>query len=199
MEKRMRITKAEFVKSAATPGDWPNDALPHIALVGRSNVGKSSLINCLANNFKLARTSNIPGKTRLINFYLINDCFYIVDLPGYGFAGVSKSEKDKWGYMIEEYLSGSINIALLVQLVDIRHKPTADDEQMIAWMTHFGFEKVIVASKADKLSKNDVNQSLRDMRKELTIPKKTQIIPFSAKTRLGKEELLNTIAPLLPG
>jgi GTP-binding protein len=194
----MRIKKAEFIKSAVLPEDWPQDAYPHIALVGRSNVGKSSLINCVANNFKLARTSNVPGKTRLLNFYLFNGSFYVVDLPGYGYAYVSGNEKDKWGAMIESYLKGAANLVLIVQIVDIRHKPTADDIQMRDWINHFGFKTAVVASKIDKLSRSDVNQGMKDIKDSLRLGSDVNIIPFSSRTGQGREDLLSLMAPLLP-
>lgn len=194
----MQIVRAQFTKSAVMPSDWPNDNLPHIALVGRSNVGKSSLINCLANNFKLARTSNVPGKTRLINFYMVNEAFYFVDLPGYGFANVSKDEQSKWGGMIDEYLSSNINVKMIVQIIDIRHTPTAEDVQMNRWIKHFGYKHLIVASKSDKLSKAAVNKNLTDIRKVLRVSPNSKLIPFSAQSRLGKDELLGEFDSVIP-
>lgn len=195
----MQIKRAGFVKSAVLPQDWPEDLFPQIALVGRSNVGKSSLINCLANNFKLARTSNVPGKTRLLNYYLFNDAFYVVDLPGYGYANVSASEKDKWGAMIERYLKGASNLVLIVQIVDIRHKPSVDDIQMMEWIKHFGFKTALIASKADKMSKSAVNQGIKDIRAAFSLRADVNIIPFSSRTGQGREELLAVMDPLLPG
>jgi len=193
----MQIKRAEFIKSAVLQKDWPDDTLPHIALVGRSNVGKSSLINCIANNSKLARTSNVPGKTRLLNFYLFNDLFYIVDLPGYGYASVSGSEKDKWSDMIEGYLMGARNLLLIVQIVDIRHRPTVEDIQMMEWIKHFGFKTALVASKADKLSRNAANQSLARLKAMLKSVTDASIIPFSSQSGQGKEELLAFMGLLL--
>lgn len=189
----MQIKNAEFVKSAVLQKDWPTDSLPQIALAGRSNVGKSSLINSLANNSKLARTSNTPGKTRVLNFYLCNNSFYLVDLPGYGYANVSVAEKDKWGDMIESYLKGEPSIALIVQLVDIRHKPTLEDIQMMQWIKHSGFSTVVVATKSDKISKSSVNNSLADIRSSLKIGFDENLIPFSSRTGQGKEVLLSII------
>jgi len=186
----MQIKNAVFVKSAVSPNDWPEASLPQIALVGRSNVGKSSLINCLANNYKLARTSNIPGKTRLLNFYLFNESFYLVDLPGYGYANVSHSEKDKWSDMIDGYLTRVPNLALIIQILDIRHTPSTEDVQMSGWINHFGFKTAIVASKADKLSKSSVNQNLKDIRTTLDLRNDISLIPFSYRTGQGKDELL---------
>jgi len=195
----MQIKRAGFVKSAVLPQDWPEDLFPQIALVGRSNVGKSSLINCLANNFKLARTSNVPGKTRLLNYYVFNDSFYVVDLPGYGFANVSASEKDKWGEMIERYLKGASNLVLIVQIVDIRHKPSAEDIQMMEWIKYFGFKTALIASKVDKMSKSAVNKGLKDIRSAFNLRDDVVIIPFSSRTGQGREELIAVMAHLLPG
>jgi len=195
----MQIKRAGFVKSAVLPQDWPEDLFPQIALVGRSNVGKSSLINRLANNFKLARTSNVPGKTRLLNYYLFNDAFYVVDLPGYGYANVSASEKDKWGEMIERYLKGASNLVLIVQIVDIRHKPSVADIQMMEWIKHFGFKTALIASKVDKMSKSAVNQGIKDIRAAFSLRADVTIIPFSSRTGQGRDELLAVMDPLLPG
>jgi len=193
----MQIKKAQFVKSAVLEADWPKDNLPQIALVGRSNVGKSSLINCLTSNQKLARTSNVPGKTRLINFYLIDESFYIVDLPGYGYANVSITEKNKWGPMIEDYLEKATNLTSIFQIVDIRHKPTKDDIQMMNWLKHFDFKTAVIASKSDKISKSAVNQSITTIRATLLREVGMEIIPFSAETGQGKREVLALIAQYL--
>jgi len=186
----MQIKNAVFVKSAVSPSDWPEASIPQIALVGRSNVGKSSLINCLANNYKLARTSNIPGKTRLLNFYLFNESFYVVDLPGYGYANVSHSEKDKWSDMIDGYLARVPNLALIIQILDIRRTPSTEDVQMSGWIKHFGFKTAVVASKVDKLSKSSVNQNLKHIRTTLALRNDINLIPFSYRTGQGKDELL---------
>ena len=149
----MEIIKAEFITSAVEPDQYPVDHLPYLALVGKSNVGKSSMINNICNRSKLAKTSGQPGKTRLVNFYKINDAFYLVDLPGYGFARVSRKEKEKWAYMIETFLSSSPNLLGIIQLVDIRHNPTEDDITMMDWIKHFDMPLIILATKSDKLGK----------------------------------------------
>ena len=151
----MQIKKAMFVRSAADPSRIHMDPpLPEIALVGRSNVGKSSLINTICGQNKLAKVSSTPGKTRLVNFFLVNDAFYLVDLPGYGFANVSRAEKERWGAMIEGYLSQSRQLRHLLLLLDIRHDPTADDKQMAYYLQHYNIPCTIVATKADKLSRS---------------------------------------------
>jgi ribosome biogenesis GTP-binding protein YsxC/EngB len=134
--QNMEIRKAEFITSAVNAAGYPQDDLPHIAMVGKSNVGKSSLINGLTNQSKLARVSRQPGKTRLINFFLVNDSFYLVDLPGYGFARVSKAEKEKWGAMINEYFEKAAQLKCIIMIADIRHNPTAEDKQMAEWIQY---------------------------------------------------------------
>lgn len=189
----MQISKAEFVTSAVTPDQYPKAPFPNIAMVGRSNVGKSSLINYVCNNFKLARTSGTPGKTRLINFYNVNDNLFLVDLPGYGFAQVFKQEQKKWGEMIETYLSQTQKLALIILLVDIRHSPTTGDIQMVEWIRYYGYPFVIVATKADKIGKSRWNLQADKIRTTLNIPKIVPVIPFSSQARLGREKLLATI------
>src|SRR5687767_15255983 len=150
----MKIVSAEFVKSAYERLHYPNDGRPEIAFLGRSNVGKSSLLNSLLNRKGLARTSNTPGRTQSINFFLVNDSFYFVDLPGYGFAKVSKSMRADWGKMAEEYLSNRQELALCIQLVDSRHKPSRLDIQLYEWLVFNQKPFIIVATKSDKLSSN---------------------------------------------
>src|SRR3954466_46019 len=156
----MKILSAEFVKSAYDRRHWTTDELPEIAFLGRSNVGKSSLINSLLQRKGLARTSNTPGRTQCINFFLINERFYFVDLPGYGYARVSKSMRSDWGRMAEEYLSERETLTLCVQLVDSRHEPTALDKQLNEWLVHYKKSHIIAATKADKLSSNQLRKSL---------------------------------------
>ena len=151
----MRIKQSEFIISAVKKNQYPVDNRIEVAFVGRSNVGKSSIINSITNRKKLAKVSSTPGKTRLVNFFLINNDFYLVDLPGYGYAKVSKSEKDSWGKTIETYLTGRDQLKRIVLLVDSRHKPNADDVMMYEWAKHFGYDVVVVATKSDKLKNSD--------------------------------------------
>ncbi len=180
----MKITSAEFVKSAFEENQWVEDALPEISFLGRSNVGKSSLLNSLLNRKALARTSNTPGRTQSINFFLINESFYFVDLPGYGFAKVSKRMREDWGKMAEDYLAKREQLVLSIQLVDARHKPTKLDLQLYEWLTYFGKNNLIVATKADKLSNNKLNKSLNDLKKAMP---GSRILPYSSITGKGKE------------
>jgi GTP-binding protein len=193
----LKVTQSEFVTSAVKPEQYPNpDALPEIALVGRSNVGKSSFINKLINRRNLARTSSKPGKTQTLNFYLINQSFYFVDLPGYGFAQVSKAERAAWGKMIETYLSD--RPALVIQLVDLRHPPSSDDKLMHDWLTHFDFSCKIVATKADKVPRGKWEKHKKRIREDLGMDKSEEIILFSAQTGDGKEAVWKWIVEQLP-
>lgn len=186
----MKITSAEFVKSAFERSHWTTDGLPEIAFLGRSNVGKSSLINSLLLRKGLARTSNTPGRTQSINFFLINDRIYFADLPGYGYARVSKTMRADWGKMAEEYLSDRDELALCVQLVDSRHEPTALDKQLNGWLLHNNKPHIVVATKADKLSSNELKKSIAATRKLFSASK---VLPYSAKTGRGRDELWSEI------
>ncbi len=192
----MLIKKSEFLISAVSPSQYPTDNKVEIAFVGRSNVGKSSLINTVCNRKKLAKTSGKPGKTRLINFFTINDQFYFVDLPGYGFAKVSKVEKEKWGKMIEKYLTDRIPLKRIILLVDSRHKPTNDDIAMYEWIKHFNYEAIIVATKSDKLKKSELNKNKKIIKETLNISPEDRLIFFSALKKTGIEEFLNTFDEL---
>ena len=167
----------------------PVNDKPEIAFAGKSNVGKSSLINALMNRKSLARISATPGKTQTINFYNINEAMYLVDLPGYGYAKVSAAEKEKWGKMIEGYLHESKELRAVFLLVDIRHKPSANDKQMYDWICHNGYEPVIIATKLDKLKRSQVAKSLKEIRTGLGLPKDGKILPFSAETKQGRDEI----------
>lgn len=167
----------------------PENELPEVAFAGKSNVGKSSLINALMNRKAYARTSQQPGKTQTINFYNINEAMYLVDLPGYGYAKVSAAEKEKWGKMIEGYLHNSKELRAVFLLVDIRHKPSANDKQMYDWICHNGYEPVIIATKLDKLKRSQVAKSLKEIRIGLGLPKEGKILPFSAETKQGRDEI----------
>lgn len=164
---------------------------PHIefAFAGKSNVGKSSLINGLMNRKSLARTSAQPGKTQTINFYNVNDQLYFVDLPGYGYAKVNEQEKAKWGKMIEDYLHQSKQLKAVFLLIDIRHEPSQNDKLMYDWILHQGFEPIIIATKSDKISRGQVPKHLKMIREGLHVVKDTIIIPYSAQTKQGREEI----------
>lgn len=189
----MRIKQSEFIISAVKPNQYPTDNRNEVAFVGRSNVGKSSLINSLTNRKKLAKVSGTPGKTRLINFFLINNDFYLVDLPGYGYAKVSKSEKDSWGKTIETYLSYREPLKRIVCLVDSRHKPTADDVMMYEWAKHFGYDVVIVATKSDKLKNSEFKKNEKVIRDTLKLNKDDKLYFYSALNKRGTEELIDKL------
>ena len=189
----MEFVDAKLVTTAVKYEQYPPTDLPEIALVGRSNVGKSSLINCLANRKNMARTSSTPGKTATINFYDFGGKFRIVDLPGYGYAKVSQKEREKWGGMIENYLSRRENLVLVIQLVDARHKPTIDDKTMFDWIKTYNYEPFVVATKLDKLKKSQVEGNLTTIYEELQLNEESVLIPFSAENRKGREEVLELI------
>lgn len=189
----MKIRSSEITMSAVKQSQYPVDGIPEIALAGRSNVGKSSLTNALLNRRNFARTSSTPGKTRTINFYLINKEFFFVDLPGYGYAKVAKSEKDKWGEIMERYLSDRDELCAIFLLVDIRHEPTNDDKMMYDWIKHFGYDCVVIATKADKISRGQYQKHMSIIRKKLQMEKDEKIIPVSSSKKTGIEELWNTI------
>ncbi|MBZ2175850.1 ribosome biogenesis GTP-binding protein YihA/YsxC [Schnuerera sp. xch1] len=185
----MKIVKAELERVAVNKQQYPGENLAEIAFVGRSNVGKSSFINSMVNRTKLARTSGKPGKTRTINFYNINNKFRFVDLPGYGYANVSKKEKDKWGRVIEEYLNTRENLIELVLLVDIRHEPTDQDALMYNWIKHFDFTGLVIATKADKISKSKYQQNIKIIKNKLKINSNNLIIPYSSSKKINKEKI----------
>lgn len=187
------INKAEFVITAVKPQQYPATSVPEIAFVGRSNVGKSSIINTLTNRKNLARVGATPGKTREINFYNIEDKLNFVDLPGYGYAKVSKEKKNTWGDIIETYLSSRQQLKLVILLLDIRHAPSADDKIMFDWIKNYDVPHLIVATKADKISRGQVKPSLAMLKKELRVTDGTEAVAFSAETRQGKEDILNII------
>lgn len=164
-----------------------------IAFAGKSNVGKSSLINALMNRKALARTSAQPGKTQTINFYNINDALYLVDLPGYGYAKVSQTEKEKWGRLIERYLHGSAQLKAVFLLIDIRHEPSANDRQMYDWILHNGYEPIIIATKLDKIKRSQVMKQVKLVKEGLQVRPGTIVIPFSAETKQGRDEIWEVI------
>lgn len=184
----MKVTNAEIVISAVSQKQYPNDQLPEIALAGRSNVGKSSFINKLINRKNLARTSSKPGKTQTLNFYRINDAFYFVDVPGYGYAKVSKTEREKWGKMMEEYFQTRQNLRAVLLITDIRHEPTRDDIQMYEFLKHFDLPVVVIATKLDKIPKGKRAQHIKRTINTLQMDKGDLILPFSSETGEGKDE-----------
>jgi len=189
----MVIKSAELIAVAVKKDQYPNDDLPEIAFAGRSNVGKSSLLNLMVNRKNLARISGSPGKTRTINFYEINERFRIVDLPGYGYAKVSKTTSEGWGDMIESYLKSRNGLLKVFQLVDIRHAPSSLDIQMYEYLKHYQLDGIIVATKADKVSRNELQKCVSVIRKTLNLSAGDKIIPVSALKRTGYEELLTEI------
>ncbi|MBR3034418.1 MAG: YihA family ribosome biogenesis GTP-binding protein [Firmicutes bacterium] len=193
----MIIKSVEFLTSAVRKEQYPPEGVPEIAFAGRSNVGKSSLINLLMNRKKLAKVSQNPGKTRTINFFAVNDSFRIVDLPGYGFARVSKAEAEKWGPMMEAYLSGRPDLLKVVQLVDIRHAPSAQDKQMYEYLQYYGLDGLVVATKADKIGRSELNRNLAVIRRELKLKKTDRVIPVSALNKTGTEEVLSAMEEIL--
>lgn len=189
----MNINKAYYVKSVVDPDDFSKDDMPQVVLVGKSNVGKSSFINCLANNRKLAHISGRPGKTRTINFYNVDNSFYIVDLPGYGYAKVSKKEQLSWGTMIDNFLYENANIAAMIHILDIRHAPTALDIQMGEWLHFHNLPLIGAATKADKIGKTRWNPQVEMIRRKLGWSQFVPIIPFSSVTRQGRKDALELI------
>lgn len=189
----MIIKKSEFIISAVKKDQYPIDGRNEIAFVGRSNVGKSSIINALTNRRKLAKVSQTPGKTRLINFFLINDDFHLVDLPGYGYAKVSKTEKASWGKTIETYLTDRDELKRVILLVDSRHKPTGDDILMYDWIKHFNYDCVVIATKSDKLSNNDLVKSRKLIKETLKLDDTDKFYFFSSLNKKGKDELIDNI------
>ena len=186
----MKVTSARFVKSALDPDDFPKDQFSEIAFIGRSNVGKSRLLNGLVNLKGLARISKSPGRTQTINFYTINDRFYFVDLPGYGYAKVPKSVQAGWRQMVEGYLQDRTQLKLALLLVDCRLPPTPNDILMKEWLDYNNIENAVILTKADKLTRNQMNQSIQKGKKALGTE---ALIPFSAVTRLGRDSVLNRI------
>ena len=171
----------------------PENTLPEIAFSGKSNVGKSSLINALMNRKSYARVSSEPGKTQTINFYNINDVMYMVDLPGYGFAKVSKETQQKWGKMIENYLQTSKQLKAVFLLIDIRHEPSLNDKNMYEWIVYNGYNPIIIATKLDKIKRSQIQKQLKLIRTGLNVKPGTTIIPFSAETKQGREEIWELI------
>lgn len=189
----LNVNKAEFVRSAVGPKDFPRSRLPQVAFAGRSNVGKSSVINRLLNRKNFARVGAAPGKTTHINYFLIDEKLYLVDLPGYGYAKVSKAEKARWGRLIEAWFADTELMTLGVSIVDARHKPTADDCTMAEFFKNSGKPFVVVANKLDKLKKSEIEPNMARIRETLELPDDVEIIPFSAEKGTGRQELLEVI------
>ena len=192
----LNFNKAEFIKSSVNSANFLRDPLPQIAFAGRSNVGKSSVINCALNRKNLAHVGATPGKTSQINYFKIDGKAYFVDLPGYGYAKVSKAERDRWGALMESYFAADL-ITLGVQIVDSRHKPTADDRTMIQWFYESGCPVLIIANKLDKLKKSEIEPNLKVIEETLCPNGEAEIIPFSAQKGIGKEKLLQRIQALI--
>lgn len=185
----MKIKNIELEQVAGFKAQWPNDSLPEIAFVGRSNVGKSSFINSFSNRKAIAKISSKPGKTRTINFYRANDTFRLVDLPGYGFAKVSKAEKAKWDKLINEYLHDRENLKEVFLIVDIRHEPTAQDKQMYEWIIDSGYMGFVIATKFDKISKGQIQKHINQIKKKLEIEDEGLIFAYSSETKHNKDVL----------
>ena len=184
----MIIKQAELETVCGITSKLPENEWPEVAFAGKSNVGKSSLINGLLNRKSLARTSSQPGKTQTINFYKVNGDLYLVDLPGYGYAKVSNEIKAKWGKMIERYLHGSKQLRAVFLLIDIRHDPSANDKTMYDWVVHQGFEPIIIATKLDKIKRSQVQKQIKAIKEGLNLLPGTKVIPFSAETKQGRDE-----------
>lgn len=190
----MIIKNAELETVCGITSVLPDNQMPEVAFAGKSNVGKSSLINGLLNRKSLARTSQEPGKTQTINFYNVNKELYFVDLPGYGFAKVSKEVQQKWGAMIENYLKSSKQLKVVMLLIDIRHEPSANDRNMYEWIVYNGYKPVIIATKLDKINRSQKDKHIKMIRQGLNVLPDTVILPFSAKTKQGREEILDFIS-----
>jgi len=194
----MNVTKVNLETVCGITSTLPENLLPEFAFAGKSNVGKSSLINGLMNRKSYARTSSQPGKTQTINFYNINETLYFVDLPGYGYAKVSMELRAKWGKMIERYLKKSQQLKLIFLLVDIRHEPSENDRDMYDWIVHNGFQPIVIATKLDKINRSQIAKQTKLIRTSLKMPKEGILIPFSAETKQGRDEIWQRIEELLP-
>lgn len=190
----MNFAKAEFIRSAASPEQFLRDGLPQFAFAGRSNVGKSSVINRLLNRKNLAYVGSSPGKTSQVNYFLVDSRAYLVDLPGYGYAKVSRAEKERWGRLMERYFQeGGSYLTAGVLIVDARHKPTADDVTMHGWFRETGCPEIVVANKLDKLKKSQIDPALALIRETLELEEEDVLLPFSAEKGTGKEELIRLL------
>lgn len=193
MVRIVDLNKARYELTAVKPSQYPSGSMPEVALVGRSNVGKSTIINTLLNRRNLARVSSEPGKTRGINFYNIDDALYLVDLPGYGYAKVSKEKKVSWGDIIETYLNQRQQLGMIVMLVDIRHAPSEEDRVMYGWILEQGLEHLVVATKMDKISRGQVFGRLNEIKKVLGLREGVRLIPYSSETKQGRDDIWKEI------
>ena len=193
----LNVNKADFIKSAASPQQFIRTSVPSVVFAGKSNVGKSSVINRLLNRKNFARVGAAPGKTVHVNYFFIDEKLYLVDLPGYGYAKVSQSERERWGQLMEDFFAAQGLISLGVMIVDARHKPTADDVTMVQWFKDSGCPMVVVANKLDKLKKSEIEPNLELIRETLELPDKAVLIPFSAEKGQGREALLSEIVKLV--
>ena len=189
----MNVNNVELIAVCGRKNQYPNTDLPEIAFVGKSNVGKSSLINCMVNRKSLAKTSQSPGKTRTINFYNVEHMVHFVDLPGYGYAKASKVEIEKWGKIIEEYLLERKQLKSIILLIDIRHSPGANDKMMYDWLKYYGYKIIIVATKSDKLKKSQINKHISIISESLSLDENDLLLSFSSQTKDGREKLWNII------
>lgn len=189
----MNVNNVELTAVCGRKEQYPNTELPEVAFVGKSNVGKSSLINCMVNRKSLARTSQNPGKTRTINFYNVENIVHFVDLPGYGYARAAKSEIAKWGKMIEEYLLERSQLKSIILLIDIRHEPSDNDKIMYDWLKHYGYKIIIVTTKSDKLKRSQINKHISIISKSLQLDKDDLLVSFSSETKDGRERLWDII------
>ena len=194
--KAFNLNRADFVKSAAAPAQFIRSSVPAVAFAGKSNVGKSSVINRLLNRKNFARVGAEPGKTIHVNYFLIDERVYLIDLPGYGYAKVSRAERERWGRLMEDFFAARL-FTLGVMIVDARHKPTADDVTMAAWFKSTGCRLVVVANKLDKLKKSEIEPNLACIRETLSLPEEVLLIPFSAEKGQGREQLLAQIESLV--
>lgn len=193
----LNVNKAEFIKSAADPRQFIRSSVPTVAFAGKSNVGKSSVINRLLGRKNFARVGAQPGKTIHVNYFKIDDKLYLVDLPGYGYAKVSQGERERWGKLMEDFFAEKDLITLGVMIVDARHKPTADDVTMAAWFKQSGCRMAVVANKLDKLKKSEIEPNLKLIRETLSLPDEVPLIPFSAEKGQGRDELMREILSVL--
>ena len=193
----LNVNRAEFIRSAASPRQFIRSSVPTVVFAGKSNVGKSSVINRVLNRRNFARVGASPGKTVHVNYFLIDEKLYFVDLPGYGYAKVSQAERDRWAKLMEDFFAEASLISLGVMIVDARHKPTADDVTMAAWFKDSGRPMLVVANKLDKLKKSEVEQNLALIRETLSLPEDVMLIPFSAEKGQGRDALLAEITKLV--
>ena len=193
----MKVNNVSLAAVGVKMSQYPTDGKPEIAFAGKSNVGKSTLINAMIGRKSLARTSSQPGKTRTINFYDVEDILYIVDLPGYGYAKVAQAVKEQWGKLIERYLQNTKELRAVFLLIDIRHDPSANDKTMYDWIVHNGYEPIIIATKVDKLKRSQVPKHVKALKEGLVLRPGTAVIPFSAETKQGREEIWELAESLL--